>query len=105
MLILVDLPAGSVLLTVELVLLGLGEVPVVRSHISFLLVLDVLFAILQMRSLTGRERAVLYAVGDAILLIRLAAIDFVDAGMTRIDLTRPRAGRVAILSLSSGGSN
>ena|SRR5271165_4781986 len=105
MFVFVDLPAGPVLLPIEFVLLGLGQVTVVSSHIGFLLVLDFLFAILQTRSLTGRERAVLYAVCNAILLVRLAGIDFVDARMTRIDLTRSRAGGVAVLGLSSGGAN
>lgn len=94
-----------VLFPVELLLLALGQVTIVGSHIGLLLVLDVLFFIFQMRSLSRRQRAVLDAVRDAILLIRLAAIDFVDPGMTRIDLPRSRAGSVAILGLSRGGAN
>jgi len=105
MLVFVDLLAGTVLFAVELPLLGLGEVAIVGGHIRFLLVLDVLFFVFQIRSLSRRERAVLDAVRDAVLLVRLAGVNFVHAGMTRIDLPRSRAGCVAVLGLSSGGAN
>ncbi len=104
-LISVDLPAGLVLLLVEPPLLALGQVTIVGSHISFLLILGPLLAVFQVRGLSGRQGAVLLAVGDAVLLILFAAIDFVDAGMIRIDYSRSRAGCVAVLGLSSGGTN
>jgi len=105
MLVFVDLLAGTVLLPIELPLLALGQMTIVGGHISFLLVLDVLFLSFHVRSLSRRHGAVLDAVGDAVLLILLAPIDFVDARMARIDLPRSRAGCVAILGLSSGGAN
>jgi hypothetical protein len=64
MLIPVNLPACPVLLTVQLPLFTLGQVPVVCSHIRLFLVLDVLLAILQMRSLTRCQRAVPLAIRD-----------------------------------------
>ncbi len=103
MLVLVNLSAGSILFPIELPLFSFGQVTIVSSHIGFFLVLDVLFAILQVRCLSRCQGAVLDAIGDAILLILLAAIDFIYAGMTRIDLTRSRPGRV--LGLSSGGTS
>jgi hypothetical protein len=104
-LVFIDLLAGLILLLVELPLLGLGQVTVVGSHIGLFLVLGVLFAVFQVSSLSRRQGAVLLAVGDAVLLILLASIDFVDARMIRIDYSRSRAGRVAVLGLSSGGAN
>ena len=105
MLVFIDLLAGAVLLLVELFLFGLGQVTIVGGHIRLLLVLDFLFFVLEMRSLSWRERAVLDTVCDAVLLIRLAGIDFIDARMSRIDLPWSRAGCVAVLGLSSGGAN
>ena len=105
MLVFVDLLTGAVLFLVELSLFALGQVTIVGGHIRFLLVLDVLFAVFHARSLSRRHGVVLEAVGDAVLLILLAGIDFVDARMTRIDLPRSRAGCVAVLGLSSGGAN
>lgn len=105
MLVSVDLPAGLVLFLVEAPLFALGQVTIVGSHIRFLLVLGPLLAVFQMRRLSGRQRAVLIAVGDAVLLILFAAINFVDAGMARIDHSSSRAGCVAVLGLSSGGAN
>ena len=61
---------------------------VVSGHIGLLLVLDILFAILQPRSLAGRQRTVFHAIRDPVLLVRLAAIHFVDARMAWIDLAR-----------------
>jgi hypothetical protein len=58
-----------------------------------------------MRSLPGRERPILLAVRDAILLVLLAAIHFVDSWVPRIVSARSRAGRVAILRLSNGATN
>ena len=105
MLVFVDLPAGLVLFLVKPPLLAFSQVTVVGSHVRFLLVLGPLLAIFQMRRLSRRQRPVLIAVGDAVLLILFAAIDFVNAGMTGIDHSRSRAGCVAVLSLSSGGAN
>jgi len=76
---------------------------VVGGHIGLLLVLDILFAILQARSLARRQRSVLHAIRNPVLLVRLAAIDFVDARMTGIGLARQRS--VAVLSLRRGATN
>ena len=105
MLVFVDLLARTILFPVELSLLTLGQVTVVGGHIRFFLVLDMLFFILHTRGLSRRHGAVLHAIGDAVLLILLAGIHFVDARMTWIDLSRARAGCVAVLGLSSGGAN
>jgi len=103
-LVFVDLLAGLILFLVELLLLRLGQVTVVGSHISLLLVLGLLFAIFQVRRLSWRQGAVLLAVGDAVLLILLAGVDFVDARMIGIDHASSRTGGV-VLSLSSGGAD
>lgn len=104
MFILIDLLAGTVLLPVELPLFALGQVTIVGGHVSLLLVLDMLFLLFHVRSLSRSHGAVLDAVRDAVLLILLAFIHFVDAGMSRIDLSRSRAGCVAVLGLSRGGT-
>ncbi len=56
------------------------------SHVSFFLILNVLFLVLDVRSLARSHGAVLHAVGDAVLLILLARVDFVDARMSRVVL-------------------
>ena len=99
MLVFVDGLAHAVLALVETLLLSLGQVTVVSRHVSFLLVLNALFALFQMRSLFWRELASLGAIRDALLLIGFAAIDLIDARMTRIDLSRTS------LWLSRGGAN
>jgi len=105
MLIFVDLLARAVLFLIQLLLFALGQVTIVGGHVGFFLVVNVLFFILDARSLSRRHGAVLHSIRDAILLILLAGIHFVDARMTRIHLPRSRAGRVAILGLSSGGAD
>ena len=92
-----------VLFLVELLLLALGQVTIVGSHVSFFLVLDVLFLLFHVGGLARRHGAVLFAVRDAVLLILRALIDFVDARMARIDYSRSRAGCV-VLGLSRGGA-
>jgi hypothetical protein len=62
MFVFIDLPARPVLFAVELFLLALGQVTVVSGHIGLLLVLNILFAILQTRSLARRQRAILDAI-------------------------------------------
>lgn len=99
MLIFVDALAHAVLPLVEMFLLGLGQVTIVSGHIFLFLMLNALFALLQMCSLFWRELAIFDAVGDALLLIRFAAVNFVHARMTRIDLSRTS------LRLSRGGAN
>ena len=105
LLVSVDLPAGLILLLVELPLLGLGQMTIVSGHISLLLVVDLLLPISQVSSLSRRQGAVPLAIGNAVLLIPLTRIDFVDAWMIRINHSRSRAGYVAVSGLSSGGAH
>lgn len=91
MLVFVDLLAGFILFPVQLLLFALGQVAVVGSHIGLLLILDMLFAIFDARRLAGRHGSVRNAIGDAVLLILLAGIDFVDPRMTWIDNSRTGA--------------
>src|SRR5579862_5640650 len=99
MLVFVDALAHIVLAVVEVFLLSLGQMSVVSGHVPLLRILNLLFAVFQTRSLSGRERAILNAIGDAVLLIGFAAIDLVHARMARIDLSRTG------LRLSRGGAN
>ena len=101
----VDSPAGTVLFPVELSLLTFGQVTVMSGHIGLLLVLDILLPIFHARCLSRSHRTVLDTIRDAVLLVLLASIDFIDARMTGIDYTRSRAGCVAVLGLSRGGAN
>lgn len=80
-----------VLLTVELVLLRLGQVTIVLRHISLFFVLDMVFASFQVRGFTRTERAVLNAARNSLLLILCPAIYFVNAGMARINYSRTGA--------------
>ncbi len=99
MLVFVDGLAHAVLSLVEVLLLSLGQMSVVRGHVFLFGLLNVRFAFFDTRSLSRRERAVLHAIGDSVLLVRLAAIDLVDARMTWIDLSRTS------LRLCSSGPN
>jgi len=99
MLVFVDALAHTILPLVEMLLLSLGQMTIVSGHVFLFLMLNALFALFQMRSLSGRELAILDAVRDALLLIGLAAIHLVDARMARIDLSRTG------LRLSRGGAN
>ena len=105
MFIFVDSPARAVLFPVELSLLTFGQVTVMSGHVGLLLVLDILLPILYARCLSRRHGTVLDTIRDAVLLVLLAGIDFIDARMTGIDHTWSRAGCVAILGLSRGGAN
>jgi len=90
-LVLVDALADSILLPINPILLRLGEVTVVRSHVLFLAALHVGFAVLQIAGLSRAQGAVFNAVGDAILLVGFAAVYLIHAGMARIDYARPSA--------------
>ena len=103
MFISINLPAGTILFPVQLSLLAFCKVTIVRGHIRFFLIFDMVLSVFQVSGLAGRKRTVLHAVGDAILLVGFAAIHFIDARMARINLSRSRAG--CVLGLSSGGSN
>lgn len=101
-LVFVDLSAGFVLLFIQLPLLAFSQVPIVLGHIGLFLVFDVLFLTFDVRSLTRRHGAVLHAIRDAVLLVLLALVYFVDARMTGINYARACAASVAVLGLSSG---
>ena len=98
-LVFVDGLADAVLALVEMILLSLGQMSAMLGHVALLLVLNALFALFQMRGLSRRQLAVLYAVRDALLLVGFAAIDLVHARMAGIDL--PRTG----LRLCGSGPN
>jgi len=89
---------------IELALVFLREMAVIGSHIFLFVVLQTLLAAFQSRSLSGFQLAILDAVGDPILLIGLALIHLIHARMTGINLASARAGSVAVLRLSSCGS-
>jgi|HubBroStandDraft_4_1064222.scaffolds.fasta_scaffold08438_2 hypothetical protein len=79
---------------------------IVNGHISLLLVVDLLLPIFQVSSLSRRQgAAVPLAIGNAVLLLLLTRIDFVDAWMLRINNSRSRVGYVAVSGLSSGGAH
>lgn len=88
MLVFVNLPAGVVLLFIKLSGLSFRQVAIVGGHVSFFLIVDALFLPFDMGSLAGSHRAILYSIGDAILLILLAGVNFVYARMSRIVLSR-----------------
>jgi hypothetical protein len=71
----------------------------------FSLVLQALFAALEMSGLSGRQLTVLYSVCDPVLLICFAAVDLVHARMLRIHLIRACTGRVLSLSRSRSGDH
>ena len=101
-LILIDAIAHAIGFAVELPLICLGQMAIVRSHVSFFVVLQALFALFEVGSLSGRQLAVLYTVGDAVLLVSFATVDLVDTWMAGIELVRTSAGSVGLLR--SGGT-
>ncbi len=97
--VVVDTAAGTVLLTIQLILFLLREMAVVRSHIFLLLVLDSGFPVFQVRSLTGRQLAAADAVRNPVLLVFFPLIDLIYPRMIGIDHSRTSAcGRVSGLS-------
>src|SRR5271165_1154341 len=99
-LIFVNLVALAIGFAVELALVLLGQVSVVLGHVRLFVVLQALFAALQVRGLSRRQLVVLHAIGDAVLLVLFPLVDLVDARMAGIDLARTGAG--SVLRLSSG---
>jgi len=100
-----DALAHAIGFMVELALVALGEVAVVLRHVSLFVVLQALFAAFEARRLSRLELAVLYAIGNAVLLVRFALIDLIDARMAGIDLSSAGARSVAGLGLSRGRSD
>lgn len=103
MLIRVDALAHVVGFAIELALVLLREMAVVFGHIALFIILQALFTALQPGSLPGRELAILYAIGNAILLVCFAAVDLIHTRMAGIDLASSGAG--SILSSRSGRSD
>ena len=86
---------------VELALILLGQMAVVLGHILFFVVLQTLLATLEARGLSRSELTILYAVGDAVLLVGFALVDLVDTWVSGINLAG--AGTRSIVLLRSGG--
>src|SRR5271169_2290334 len=83
-LVLGDALTDPVLLTIDPVLLGLGEMAVVFRHIGLFAVLHGGLAILEVSSLLRGQRAVLNAVANALLLVFFTAVHLIDARMTGV---------------------
>ena len=95
-----DAGAHTTGFAIELALVLLREMTIVLGHESLLVILQAFFTTLQPAGFCRRELAILNAVGDSFLLIGLAAIDLVDAGMSGIDLSGSSARSVSSLSRS-----
>ena len=50
---------------IELALILLGQMAVVLGHVFLFVILQALLAVFEVRGLSGRQLAVLYAIGDA----------------------------------------
>lgn len=87
----VDALAHAIRFAVELTLILLREMAIIFPHISFLVVLQALFAALQTGGLSGPQLPILYAVRDAILLPGLTPIDLVHSRMPWINVARAGA--------------
>jgi hypothetical protein len=102
-LVFVDGLADAILLPVQAILLGLGEMAIVLSHVCFLAILKIVLALFDIGRLLRVQGAILQAVSDAILLVLLALIDFIDARMTGIDNSRAGARSVGLSGGGCGG--
>ncbi len=96
----VDSLAHAIRFVVELTLVLLGEMAVVFRHVSFLIVLQALLAMLETGRLSGPELPILYAVGDAVLLPGFTPVDLIHTRMAGINVSR--AGARSVLGLSRG---
>jgi len=85
MFIFVDRPADIVLAMVQIILLGLGEMAVVRSHILLFGFLQICLAIFKVRGLARAQLAAGNTIGNALLLVFFASVDLIYARMARID--------------------
>jgi hypothetical protein len=104
-LVFVDLVAHVIRFLVELSLVFLGQVAIIGSHVFLFIVLQTLFASLQIGGLPRRQLIVFDAIGNAILLILFALVHLIDARMAGIVYAGAGAGSVAGLGLSSSGSD
>ena len=92
MLVLVDAAADAVLLAIDAALLALGEMAVVFRHVRLFALLNARFALFKIGRFLRSQRAVFHAIANALLLVFLTLVDFIDARMTRIDNAGPCAG-------------
>ena len=74
-------------------------------HVALLLVVNVLLLLFQLDGLPGRELAALDAVGDAVLLVLLAGVDFIHPRVAGIDDSRAGALRVGVLGEARDGKH
>src|SRR5262245_41308953 len=96
-----DAAADAILAVIQLGLLRLGQMAIVFRHVTLFLPLNAGFALLQMGSFLGAQRAVVDPVGNALLLVSLAAVYLIHPRMAGIYL--PRSGaRGCGCGLSSG---
>ena len=77
--------ADAVLLAIDSALLALGQMAVVLCHVFLFAILHTCFALFKIGRLLRSQFAALDAIGDALLLILFALVDFVDARMAGID--------------------
>ena len=101
MFVFVDAVAHTIGFVVELTLVLLGQMAVVLGHVPLFVILQALLTTFQARGLSRSKLAILYAVGDAVLLVGFALINLVDARMAGIDLASTSTGSVVLLR--SGG--
>ena len=86
-----DRAADSVLPTVQIPLLLLGEMAIVLRHVGLFPVLQTGFPVFQVSGLPWSQGAILHAIGDALLLALFPPVDLVHPRMSRIDHARSRA--------------
>ena len=96
MLVPVDAPTDPILSPIDPVLLGLGQVAIVRRHVPFLAVLHAGFPFLQIAGFFRSQGAILDAVGDAVLLVGFATVYPIHARVARIDDARPAPEMVVV---------
>ena len=92
MLVFVDGVADAILLAIDAVLLGLGEMTVVRRHIFLFAVLNIRLTLFEIGGLLRAQLAALDAIADALLLVFFATVDLVHARMAGIDDAGAGAG-------------
>jgi len=86
-----DAGAHMIRFAIELALVFLCEMTIVLGHESLLVILQAFFSTLEPAGFCRRELAIFHSIRDSFLLIGFAAIDLVDARMSRIDLSRSSA--------------
>jgi hypothetical protein len=99
-----DTAADAVLLAVDALLLGLGQVTIVRGHVGFLAILNRRLALLEIRGLLRAQSSICHAIPNALLLVAFATVYLVYPRMSGINHAGSRARSVvAGGGLRSGG--